>query len=62
MREELNMHPVKNTHELWALADLCSLAEEGRLAPEDADGDVAAGASLGGTSVKKGALRKRGPQ
>jgi hypothetical protein len=29
MREELNMCPVGNTHELRSMADLCSLAEEG---------------------------------
>ena len=62
MREELNMHPVKNTHELWALADLCSLAEEGRLAPEDAARDATAGVTSAGTSSKKTSLRKRGLQ
>ena len=62
MREELNMHPVKNTHELWALADLCSLAEEGRLAPEDTARDATTGITSGETSGKKTSLRKRGPQ
>ena len=61
MREELNMHPVKNTHELWALADLCLLAEEGRLAPEDAARDTTTGVTLGGMSGKKTSLRKRRP-
>nr|XP_051216298.1 uncharacterized protein LOC127333897 [Lolium perenne] len=46
-REELNMRPVRNTHELWDMADLCSLAEEGRLAPEDAARKAATGVSPG---------------
>ena len=62
MPKELNMHPVKNTHELWALADLCSLVEEGRLAPEDVIHDAAVRVTPAGTSSKKTSLRKRGPQ
>ena len=33
MREELNMHRIKMVHELYQLASLCTLAEEGRIAP-----------------------------
>jgi hypothetical protein len=61
MREELNMLPVRNTHEFWAMADLCSLAEEGRLAPEDASREVVTGASPGSVPPKKGGSRKHGP-
>jgi hypothetical protein len=60
-REELNMRPVRNTHELWDMADLCSLAEEGRLAPEDAARKAATRVSPGATHTKKGGSRKRGP-
>ena len=34
--EELNMHPVHTVSDIYALADLCTKAEEGRLAPERA--------------------------
>jgi hypothetical protein len=61
MREELNMHPVRNTHELWAMADLCSLVEEGRMEPEDAVREAATGVSPDAVDTKKGGSRKRGP-
>jgi hypothetical protein len=61
MMEELNMRPIRNTHELWAMADLYSLAEEGRLAPEDATREAATGVSPGAAHTKKGGSRKRGP-
>jgi hypothetical protein len=43
------------------MADLCSLAEEGRLAPEDAAREAATGVSPGAAHTKKGGSRKRGP-
>jgi hypothetical protein len=61
MREELNMHPVKNTHELWAMADLCFLAEEGCLVPKDAAREAATGVSPGSTHTKKGRSLKHEP-
>jgi hypothetical protein len=59
MREKLNMHPVRNTHELWALAGFYSLAEEGRLEPEDAAREAATGANPGSAATKRGGSRKR---
>jgi hypothetical protein len=61
MREKLNMHPVRNTHELWALAGFYSLAEEGRLEPEDAAREAAIGANPGSAATKRGGSCKRRP-
>jgi hypothetical protein len=61
MREKLNMHPVRNTHELWALAGFYSLAEEGRLEPEDAAREAATGANPGSAATKRGGSHKRRP-
>ncbi|KAK1695872.1 hypothetical protein QYE76_012569 [Lolium multiflorum] len=61
MREQLNMRPVRNTHETWAMVDLFSLVEEGRLASEDAVREAATGVSPGATHRKKGGSHKCGP-
>jgi hypothetical protein len=43
------------------MADLCSLAEEGCLAPEDAAQEAATGVGPGSTHMKKGRSLKRRP-
>src|SRR4051812_38567357 len=60
MHEEINMHPIKSTHELWELDDICSLAEEGRLAPEDVALEGTGAADPGSAAAKKSVSHKRG--
>ena len=48
MREKLSVRKVRTVNELYALADRCARAEEGRLAPEHAKKAEAGPASSGG--------------
>ena len=58
MREELSMDRVRTVSELFALADRCARAEEGRLAPEIAKKSEEQPESSG----KRKRLRKREPR